>query len=443
MTTYFSKKIPSVYQSGFRLYYTRQNLQAIKTGSLVFFVLNFALRVICTLFPEDILRAANYPEYNITNWVYIAITPLFYFAGLRYHHLIKKTQKIPAGAQVLIMAFSLYIILSGMMATFIAMYNPHNTLTLYLIALITVSVLCVFEFEDSLMLTIATGVLFTVLLFVFKTDPTEVVYNQLVSLIILTGFYFISRYVFSYKSGHYIQLVQIQEKNIEIEKASAFKNDVLGMVAHDLRNPIGAIESIAMIAELGDLDDDMQDNVNMIKASCVKARTIIEDLLEVARNDNSNVIITNRLDVNQLLEHIVADWKNQDIRNRVVFKGTNTPVFAEINPEKFHRVVDNLISNAIKFSKDNDTVDVILSQAKGKVIIEVRDYGLGIPKDILPHIFERFSKAGRQGVRGEQSTGLGLSIARQIVERHRGTIEVQSEEQRGSIFRIHIPEVVG
>jgi two-component system sensor histidine kinase VicK len=420
-----------------------QNLQAVKTGSLVFFILNFSLRAICTVFPEEILRAANYPEYNITNWVYIAITPLFYFLSLRLELLFKKTQRIPAGTQVLIMAFSLYIIFSGMMATFIAMYDPRNTLTLYLIALITVSVLCVFEYEDSLMLTLGTGVLFTILLFVFKTDPTEVVYNQLVSLIILTGFYFISRYVFSYKSSHYIQLVQIQEKNIEIEKGSAFKNDVLGMVAHDLRNPIGAIESIAMIAELGgELDDDMQDNVNMIKASCMKARTIIEDLLEVARNDSSNVIITNRLDVNQLLEHIVADWKNQDIRNKVMFKGTTAPVFAEINPEKFHRVVDNLISNAVKFSKDSDTVDVVLSQAKGKVVIEVRDYGLGIPKDMVPHIFERFSKAGRQGVHGEQSTGLGLSIARQIVERHRGTIEVHSEEQQGSTFRIHIPEVV-
>ncbi len=442
MTTYFFRKIPQTYRSGFRDYYTLQNLQAIKTGSLVFFLLNFGLRALCTIFPEYILRAANYPEYNIINWVFIAVTPLFYFAGLQYMHLFKKHRRVPAGTQVLVMAFSLYIIVSGMMASFMAMYDPRNSLTAYLIALITIAVLCTFEYEDSLMLTLFTAVLFTVLLFVFKTDPTEVVYNQIVSVIILTGFFFISRYVFSYKATHYVQLMQIQEKNIEIEKGSAFKNDVLGMVAHDLRNPIGAIESIAMIAELSDMDEDMQDNINMIKASCVKARTIVDDLLEVARNDNSNVIITNKLDLNQVLQHIVNDWKHQDIRNEVRYQGTAYPLYADINPEKFHRVVDNLISNAVKFSNDEDKVDVILSKIAGKVIIEVRDYGLGIPKDILPHIFERFSKAGRRGLRGEQSTGLGLSIARQIVERHRGTIEVQSEEKQGSTFRIQMPEAV-
>lgn len=442
MTIYFFKSIPPACKAGFKSYYTLQNLQAIKVASLVFFVLNFALRLLCTVFPESLLRASNYPEYNIANWVYILISPVFYFLSIRLLAIYKLKQKETIGIQAFVLLFSLFVILSGMMISFIAMYNPQYSLTMYLISLILISILCVFEYEDSLMLTIATGLVFTILLFYFKTDPTEVIYNQLISLIILTGFYFISRYFFSYKASHYIQLVQIQEKNIEIEKASAFKNDVLGMVAHDLRNPIGAIESIAMIAELGELDDDMQDNINMMKASCVKARTIIEDLLEVARNDSSNVIVTSKLDLNQVLQHIVNDWKNQNIRNKVIFKGTAEPLYADINPEKFQRVVDNLIGNAAKFSKDNDKIDVVLTNKEGKAIIEVHDYGLGIPQDILPHIFERFSKAGRQGVRGEQSTGLGLSIARQIVERHRGTIEVQSEERRGSTFRIRIPTAV-
>lgn len=443
MTIYFFKSIPQSFKAGFKSYYTLQNLHAIKTGSLVFFVLNFSLRLFCTIFPEYLLRSANYPEYNIANWIYIAIAPFFYFLTYPMVRRFRKAGKITGGIQAFFILFGLFIILSGMMASFIAMYDPRNTLTLYLIALITISVLCVYEYEDTLMLTVATELIFTLLLFYFKTDPTEVIYNQIVSIVILTGFYFVSRYAFSYKASHYIQLMQIQEKNVEIEKGSAFKNDVLGMVAHDLRNPIGAIESIAMIAELDDdLNDDMQDNINMIKASCVKARAIIEDLLEVARNDNSNVIITHRLDLNQVLLRTVNDWKSQNIRNQVVFKGTPYPLYAHINTEKFHRVVDNLISNAVKFSKDTDQIDVLLSKVDGKVVIEVRDYGLGIPKDILPHVFERFSKAGREGIRGEKSTGLGLSIARQIAERHQGTIEVYSEEKKGSTFRIQIPESV-
>lgn len=72
-------------------------------------------------------------------------------------------------------------------------------------------------------------------------------------------------------------------------------------------------------------------------------------------------------------------------------------------------------------------------------IIEVKDRGVGIPQEMLPHLFDRFSKAGRPGIRGEQSTGLGLSIVKQIIERHKGTIEVTSTEKQGATFRIKLP----
>jgi two-component system sensor histidine kinase VicK len=72
-------------------------------------------------------------------------------------------------------------------------------------------------------------------------------------------------------------------------------------------------------------------------------------------------------------------------------------------------------------------------------MIQVKDNGVGIPKDMIPMLFDRFSKAGRAGVRGEQSTGLGLSIVKQIVERHKGKIKVDSEENKGSTFTVYIP----
>ena len=102
-------------------------------------------------------------------------------------------------------------------------------------------------------------------------------------------------------------------------------------------------------------------------------------------------------------------------------------------------VIDNLIGNALKFSRDRTRVDVILSKNENHIIIEVKDQGIGIPKDKLPIIFEAFTRAGRTGLKGEQSTGLGLSIVKQIVEKHEGKIEVSSDEGIGSIFRITMP----
>jgi len=84
---------------------------------------------------------------------------------------------------------------------------------------------------------------------------------------------------------------------------------------------------------------------------------------------------------------------------------------------------------------------VLLSKRNQNIILEVKDRGLGIPKEMLPIIFTPFSKAGRTGLKGEQSTGLGLSIVKQIIEKHGGKIEVESEVGVGSTFRITLPEV--
>jgi two-component system sensor histidine kinase VicK len=341
---------------------------------------------------------------------------------------------------LIVFLFSIYIISCGMYSSFIATSDPSNALTLYLIALSLISAICVFEYYETIILIIVVEILFTALLFYSQTNATRMAYNQLISAILLSAFYLTSRYFFSYKVNYYQQVIEIREKNVEIEKAGEFKNQVLGMVAHDLRNPIAAVESIAMIMELDDLSEDTQDNLNMMKASCVKARTIIDDLLEAARNDISNIYEMEKTELNQLLKSIVSDWKIQpDPKADVLLTSHINPAYAAVNKEKLHRAIDNLISNAIKFSKDNSRVDVRLSKRNQELVIEVQDYGLGIPADILPDIFSPFSKAGRTGLRGEHSTGLGLSIVRQIIEKHNGIVEVDSIVGRGSVFTIKLP----
>ena len=227
---------------------------------------------------------------------------------------------------------------------------------------------------------------------------------------------------------------------MEIEKASDFKNDVLGIVAHDLRNPIAAIESVAMMMELEELDEDTEDNLSMIRTSCAKAYSIVNDLLEVARNDNDSTFETKLVSLQDFLNTNIAAWKNTGTaRNNIVFTVQDKELYSRVNTDKLNRVLDNLISNALKFSKENDKLDIILAKENNYALIQVQDHGMGIPKDMLPHIFERFTKAGRNGLKGEKSTGLGLSIAKQIIEKHGGKIEVDSEEGKGSVFSIRLP----
>lgn len=339
--------------------------------------------------------------------------------------------------------FSFYLIMAGMYSAFIATSDPRNNLTIYLIALCVVSVMCVFEYDEIIVMIVLIEAVYTALLFVAHADATSMLYDQLISIIMLSGFYLISRYFYSYKASYYLQIIEIRNKNIEIEKAAVFKNQVLGMVAHDLRNPIAAVESLAMMMEFDEeLSEDTLDSVAMIKASCVKARSIISDLLEAAKNENLTHIELHKTEMNQWLKGIINMWNIQkDLKNNIVLQSTASTVYAGINNEKFQRVLDNLISNAMKFSKEKDNIELHLEQKDNKVIIKVKDHGLGIPADMLPHIFERFSKAGRTGLKGEQSTGLGLSIVKQIVESHKGSIRVESEEGKGTTFIIELPVV--
>lgn len=393
--------------------------------------------------PDNVSKASNFPEFNYTNWAYIIITPIFYLIGWQLLTAFNKKKKVTALMSFFVIIFSVYILCAGILSSFIAMYNPRDNLTLYLVALITISVMCVFEYEDIIMLTILTELIFTIVLFYCEADPTEVIYNQLTSIVLLCGFYFISRYAYSYKASHFIQFNEIRLKNMEIEKASDFKNDVLGMVAHDLRNPIAAIESIAMIMELEMADDEAQDNLDMIRTSCIKARSIVTDLLEVAKNENDRLFETRQVDLNQWLRGVISIWKNtSDVKNNIVLTEYEPQIIVNINTDKFNRVLDNLISNALKFSKEGDNLDLILSRENDMALVQVQDHGLGIPQEMLPHIFERFTKAGRKGLKGETSTGLGLSIVKQIVEKHGGQISVASEEGVGSTFSIRLPMLI-
>jgi len=440
LDTHFLKKIPQKYVLAYRNYYTLQNLVAVRTCSLIFLILNLIIRVLYLVFPESLTKAENFPEFNFTNWLYLFITPFFFLSSYLLIAWYKKRRKSLALITLYVFLFSLYLIACGIFSSFIATSDPSNALTLYMIPLVIISIVCVFELYETVILLISIGIIFTALLLYSQASPTEIIYNELISIILLCGFYLTSRYFYSYKANYYKQVIEIRENNVAIENAANFKNQVLGMVAHDLRNPLAAVESTAMIMELEEVDDDTRENIDIIKASCVKARGIITDLLEAARNDDQNVIETTKIDLNLFVRKIIDSWKiHNEAKHPIVFSSDYIPLYAEVNKEKFHRVMDNLISNALKFSKENDKVEIHLDMENANAIIEIKDHGLGIPKEMIPHLFDRFSKAGRTGLRGEQSTGLGLSIVKQIVERHKGKISVTSVENEGSIFRISLP----
>lgn len=439
----FLRRIPQKYAVAYRNYYTLQNLYAVRTCSWVFLALCIIIRVLYLLFPASLTKAENFPEFSFTNWLYIFTAPLFIAGSYLLITYFSSTKKASGLIALFVFLFAIYLVTCGIFSSLIATSDPSNAITLYMIPLVIIGVVCVFEFFETIILLITIAIVFTAFLLYAQANPTEMVYNELISCILLAGFYLTSRYFYSFKANYYRQYLEIREKNTEIENAASFKNQVLGMVAHDLRNPLAAVESTALLMELDARDSDTQENIEVIKASCVKARGIITDLLEAARNDDQDTVETVQMDLNYFVRKIIDSWKIHNEANaRIVFTPYPQPLNVNVNKEKFHRVMDNLISNAIKFSKENERIEITLNREKGFATVWIRDYGIGIPKELLPVLFDRFTKAGRQGIHGEQSTGLGLSIVKQIIERHKGKIEVDSVENAGSTFKISLPELV-
>ncbi|AMJ67155.1 PAS domain-containing sensor histidine kinase [Hymenobacter sp. PAMC 26628] len=121
------------------------------------------------------------------------------------------------------------------------------------------------------------------------------------------------------------------------------------------------------------------------------------------------------------------------------------PVYVNLDVSKFTQVLINLVSNAIKFTRDEGHVRVLVERLPGRARLRVSDDGMGISAAMLPHVFERFTRARRLGLRGEETIGLGLSLCKTIVEWHHGTLAVASTEGAGSVFTVEIPlaEAVG
>jgi signal transduction histidine kinase len=127
-------------------------------------------------------------------------------------------------------------------------------------------------------------------------------------------------------------------------------------------------------------------------------------------------------------------FKAAEKNQQIVLEMIETPVELFISREKIWRVISNLISNAIKFSRPDSLIQVGITDAGKKVIISVKDSGIGIPHDIRDKVFNMFTDAKRIGTAGERSFGLGLSICKQIVENHHGKIWFESEVNKGTTF---------
>ncbi len=238
---------------------------------------------------------------------------------------------------------------------------------------------------------------------------------------------------------------QLLDRNSALEALNEQKNRLLGMAAHDLRNPLGVILAYSDFLEteaFAVLNEDQRDFVSTIKSTSEFMLNLINELLDVSTIESGQLQLEcTPTDLNELARHNVS-------RNRVLahqkrieldFEGSENFPPLTIDRGKIEQVLNNLIGNAVKYSHPDTRVTVRLSRNENQVTVSVSDQGQGIPEEDLPKLFKAFGRTSVQATAGEQSTGLGLAIVRKIVEGHGGKMSVQSRVGEGSTFSFTLP----
>lgn len=244
------------------------------------------------------------------------------------------------------------------------------------------------------------------------------------------------------ENGQTVGMVTVLNDITKQKELDELKSQFLSNITHELRNPIGAIkQSIAVILEetAGPLTDPQQKFLSNAKRNLDRLSALIDDILDLSKLEANKMEIklqTAAIDtvINEVCETLDTWAKNKGITlSKDIQK--NLPEIT-IDPDRIIQVLINIISNAIKFTPEKGTITVgaKLSEKDSQMEISIADTGVGIPKDDLPKIFGKFHQAKNRSAGDKSGTGLGLTIAQELVQLHGGEISVDSEEGKGTTF---------
>ena len=248
------------------------------------------------------------------------------------------------------------------------------------------------------------------------------------------------------ESGFISGLVAVLHDTTEQEKEERERRLFVSNVSHELRTPLTSVKSYLEALDEGALSEPVApDFIKVSLDETNRMMRMVTDLLHLSRIDNA----TSHLDVELInftafITFILNRFdqirgQDEEKKYELVRDYLITSVWIEIDTDKMTQVIDNILNNAIKYSPDGGKITVTMKTTDDQMILSISDQGLGIPKQDLPRIFDRFYRVDRARSRAQGGTGLGLAIAKEIIKQHDGFIWAKSEYGKGSTFTIVLP----
>jgi two-component system phosphate regulon sensor histidine kinase PhoR len=282
----------------------------------------------------------------------------------------------------------------------------------------------------------------------------EFEFNELLSTCLETGREQIAQFESSL-SNRFLRVIAIPFSNdrpggallliqdlTEVRSLQTMRREMVGNISHEFRTPLAAIK--AMVETLRDVAVDdreaARDFLSRIEVEVDRMTQLVAELTELSRIETGKAELElEPMDISGLVEEAVAQIRPQAERQKLALETSLASGLPSVtvDKERVRQVMVNLIHNAIKFNRPGGNIRITTKSSGEAVSIEVTDTGIGIAREDLPHIFERFYKGDKS--RAGQGSGIGLAIAKHVVESHGGNIQVESEEGKGTTFTINLP----
>jgi two-component system phosphate regulon sensor histidine kinase PhoR len=217
---------------------------------------------------------------------------------------------------------------------------------------------------------------------------------------------------------------------------------VIGNISHEFRTPLAGIKAMVETLCEGAVEDKETagDFLARIDSEVDRLTQLVAELTELSRIETGKAELRKEpLDLNQLVDEVIAQFNPQADRQSLSIAREFTPDLPSVpaDRDRVRQVIANLVHNAIKFTPPGGRITVTSRALEDSVVVDIVDTGIGIPKEDLPRVFERFYKGDK--ARAGEGTGMGLAIAKHVIEAHGGNIWVESEEGKGSTFSFSLP----
>ncbi len=230
----------------------------------------------------------------------------------------------------------------------------------------------------------------------------------------------------------------------QLENVNRVKDKFLAVCTHDLRTPLNTIIGLTnMIIEEESVSQDVGEYLGQIDSSAKNLLTLVNELLDLSEiQSKSNKVELVEVDILSVIKSSLRNFtaiNNKKVNMHFYTSVKKAPIYG--NQSMLLRVFNNILSNAYKFTPDNGKIYTSVKSEDSFYRIKIEDTGIGMPSDFVSKIFDEFSTIGRTGLKGEKSTGLGMSIVKKIIDDHNGKITVDSIEGKGTIFTIDFKKV--